>query len=93
MKKAYILSTSKSLINEFFETGIWSHEDMTSVVFEKNDGKLIQVFGSGKAGSYDYFRNEIVELVSDTTRRTFGFGKMVCYSDGFVKGARTYVFK
>ncbi len=93
MKKAYILSTPKKWIKEWFEDGTWKKEDMTSVIIRKENGKLIQVFGSGSEGDYDDFKNQIIELISDSTYRTLGYGKMVGYSSELVKGAATYVFK
>ena len=91
MKKVYILATPKAWIKEWFKDGTWTKENMTSVLIRKENGKLIQVFGSH--GDYDYLRNQIIHLISDASCRSIGYGEMIDYSNEFVKGAATYVFK
>lgn len=91
MKKVYILAAPKAWIKEWFEDGTWTKESMTSVLICKENGKFIQVFGSH--GDYDYLRNQTLHLISDASCRSIGYGVMIGYSNEFVKGAATYVFK
>lgn len=93
MKKIYILSTPKKWIKEWFEDGTWSKENTTSVVIRKENGKYIQVFGSGEKGSYDYLKKHTLELVSDSSLRTIGYGEFIGYSDTIERNVTTYVFK
>lgn len=93
MKNVSILSTPKSWIKEWFADGTWSKEKMTSVLIRRDNGKLIQVFGYGNIGSYDYLEGHCIKLTSSSSFRTLGYGEMIDYADGFVKGAATYVFK
>ena len=91
MKKFTVLSTPKTWMKEWFSDGTWSWDTMTSVIVEKDNGKLIQIFGS--AGTYGEI-GECVALYSDKTCRQFGHGTIVGYSKEFVKGISTsYVFK
>ncbi len=91
MKKIYILATPKTWIKEWFEDDTWKKDNMISVIIRKENGKLIQVFGSN--GNYDYLRNQTLNLISDSSMRSIGYGEMIDYSNEFIKGAATYVFK
>lgn len=91
MKKFYIASAPKAWIKEFFEDGSWTWEKMTSVLVERDNGKVIQIFGS--CSSYGEIGDKI-ELVSDRTCRTIGYGKIIGYADEITRGvSTTYVFK
>lgn len=95
MNKAYISATPKTWIKEWFKDGSWSHDDTTSVLIRRDNGKMIQVFGCGKAGDYDYLKNEngYVKLINSQTTKFLGYGTIVGYANDLVKGATTYVFK
>ena len=74
MKKFYILNTSRKLINEFFEENDWSWDYMTSIILQKENDNLIQVFGSH--GSYGYVGEE-VQLIADQSCKSLGYATIV----------------
>lgn len=86
----YILSTPKSWIKKFFEDGTWSKEKMTSCIVERDNGKIIQIFGS--CGSYGEI-GERVSLISDQSGRHLGYGTIVGHNKNVFKNVSTYVFK
>lgn len=93
MSEAYISSTPKSWIKEWFNNGSWSHEDTTSVIIRRDNGKLIQVFGAGKEGEYDYMKKGELRLYNCQTGRSIGRGTFLGYANDLVKCAATFVFK
>ena len=92
-KKLYVLATEKAWIKEWLSNGTWSMDRMTSVIIRRDNGKLIQIFGSGSYGDYGK-EGQAVHLMSSTTLRHLDYGTIVeYYNDGIYKGASTYVFK
>lgn len=93
MKKFYILSVKRSWVKEWLSDGIWSSKDMTSVIVERQNGKKIQIFYSGEVGDCGNV-GQSVDLYSYSRLRFTGCGVIVGYrTEGFEKGATTYVFK
>lgn len=92
MNKFYILKTSNKLVKSFFEDGIWTNEKETSMLIEKENGKIIQVWGA--KGNYGNV-GSTVELISSGTCRSLGFGKILKYVDDVIitNISSTYVLK
>lgn len=95
MKYISILKVDKSEVKQFFAEGSWSNENMTSVLIRRENGKLIQVFGSGRIGDYHDMEDKKYKLVNDRTCRSIGYGTVVDFAEAtnMIKGAAYYVFK
>ena len=93
MKNLYILKTNKNEINEFYEKGWWTVENTVSLIVRKDNGKLIQIFGS-KSDYFNTYKDESLCLIADQSRKTIGYGKAVCNKVNlFDKMSGYYIFK
>lgn len=91
-RKFYILKTEKAWVKEWFEEGSWSWENMISVLVRKSNGKIIQIFGSGKNESYGKVGTECM-LYSYSSMRFLDNGIIVGYSNKIESNTTIYVFK
>lgn len=91
ISKMYISKVKKSSVKSFFNQGSWSWEhNMTSILFQKENGNLIQVFGA--KGEYKNLEKEAIGI-SDNSGRILGLFNFVAYSNKIENVSGYYVFK